>query len=108
MCGSCRFGCAWPPAVVVVPRLRARSFNEFLSEAGKESDDFPKTLDEVAKAGIRLVVADSNDPDGIGFVQWRVAFYVAGEDGAVLNWLNLFDDFLIWHTIRSSVAVAQI
>ena len=73
-----------------------RSFNEFLTEAGKGSDEFPKTLDEVSKAGIRLVLADATDPDGVGFVQWRVAFYVAGEDGSVLNFFNLFDDFLVW------------
>ena len=73
-----------------------RSFNEFLVEAGKEHDDFPKSLDDLGKAGIRLVVADSNDPDGIGFVQWRVSFYVAGEDGSLLNFFNLWDDFLIF------------
>ena len=40
--------------------------------------------------------ADSNDPDGVGFVQWRVAWYVGGEDGAcVLNTLALWDDFLV-------------
>ena len=80
----------------------------FFQKRARNPTVFPKSLDEVAKAGIRLVVADSNDPDGIGFVQWRVAFYVAGSEGAVLNWLNLFDDFLVWHTIHSSVAVAQI
>ena len=73
-----------------------RSFNEFLAEAGKEHDDFPKSLDDLGKAGIRLVVADSNDPDGIGFVQWRVSFYVAGEDGSLLNYFNLFDDYMVW------------
>lgn len=73
-----------------------RSFNEFLAEAGKDAEDFPKTLDEVSKAGIRLTLADATDPDGVGFVQWRVAFYVAGGDGSVLNFFNLFDDFLVW------------
>ena len=29
-------------------------------------------------------------------MQWRVAFYVAGEDGSVLNWLSLFDEYLVW------------
>ena len=46
-----------------------RSFNEFLAEAGKDAEDFPKTLDEVSKAGIRLTLADATDPDGVGFVQ---------------------------------------
>ena len=82
------------------------SFNEFLAEAAKETDGFPNSLDAVAKAGIRLVVADSNDPDGVGFVQWRVSFYVAGADGAVMNFMNLFDDYLVW-TMHSSVAEEQ-
>ena len=42
------------------------------------------------------MIADNNDPDNVGFVQWRVAFYVAGEDGCVLNFLSLFDDYLAW------------
>lgn len=34
---------------------------------------------------------------GAGFVQWRVAWYVAGENGAsVLNFLSLWDDFMVW------------
>ena len=104
----------------------ARKFNEFLEEAGRGSDDSPKSLDKLSAAGIRLVQADSNDPDGVacmprrhggpvypailpcdggwagrvcfgvGFVQWRVAWYVAGEDGdCVLNFLALWDDFMV-------------
>ena len=66
-----------------------RSFNDFLQQtAHGKSDDYPKTFDGLARAGIRLVVTDSNDPDSVGFVQWRVAFYVAGEDGSVLNFLS--------------------
>ena len=75
-----------------------RSFNDFLQQAARDKSDesYPKTLEDLSKAGIRLVIADSNDPDSVGFVQWRVAFYVAGEDGSVLNFLSLFDDYLLW------------
>ena len=53
-------------------------------------------MERLSAAGIRLVVADANDPDGVGFVQWRVAWYVGGEDGAcVVNFLALWDDFLV-------------
>ena len=38
--------------------------------------------------------ADSTDPDQVGYIQWRVAFYIAGADGACLNFRNLLDDFL--------------
>ena len=106
-----------------------RSFNDFLQQAGSGSDDFPKSLDKLAAAGIRLVVADMNDPDGrhtlkfcvwkriivrpvgssqkkgvirgskgVGYVQWRVAWYVAGEDGSVANFLSLWDDYLVFKT----------
>lgn len=73
-----------------------RSFNDFLQQAARGKEDYPKTLDDLSKAGIRLVIADSNDPENVGFVQWRVAFYVAGEDGSVLNFMSLFDDYLVW------------
>ena len=43
------------------------SFNDFLQQAARDkSDDFPKTLEDLSKASIRLVVADSNDPDAVG------------------------------------------
>ena len=82
--GRTCFGCCF---VVFVARLvmfvSCRSFNDFLQQAARdESDAYPKSLDELTKAGIRLVIADSNDPDSVGYVQLRVAFYVAGEDGS--------------------------
>ena len=77
--------------------VSCRSFNDFLQQAARDkSGDQPKSLDELAKAGIRLVIADSNDPDSVGFVQWRVAFYAVGDDGACLNFLSLFDEYLSW------------
>ena len=59
-----------------------RKFGDFLEEASRSADGFPKSLEELSKAGIKLVLADSNDPDSVGFIQWRAAFYVAGEDRA--------------------------
>lgn len=73
-----------------------RSFNGFLQQAASGKEDYPKTLDDLSKAGIQLVIADSNDPDSVGYVQWRVSFYVAGEDGSVLNFMSLFGDYLVW------------
>ena len=102
------------------------SFNDFLSAGGDRAEGFPQNLDELSKtAGLRLVLADNQaprfcfqtrgerlrallscmhgygvlcrqDPDQIGIVQWRVSFYVAGEDGAVLNALMLFDEYFAW------------
>ena len=73
-----------------------RNFNEFLGEAGRGSADFSKSLDKLSAMDIRLVQADSNDPHSVGVVQWRVAWYVAGEDGdCVLNFLAMWDDFMV-------------
>ena len=45
----------------------SRSFNDFLQQAARDkSDGYPKALDDLSKAGIRLVIADSNDPDSVG------------------------------------------
>ena len=77
-------------------RVCTWAFNELLAEAGKEADNFQKTLDKVSKAGIRLTPGDATDPETVAFVQWRIAFYVAGGDGSVLDFCNLFDDFLVW------------
>ena len=43
--------------------------------------------------GVRLVVADRADPEDVGFVQWRVAFYVAGD---LNNFLLLLDEFFVF------------
>ena len=44
-------------------------------------------------AGIRLVIGDQKDPEGVGFVQWRSVFYVAGD---LINFLLLLDGFFVW------------
>lgn len=32
------------------------------------------------------------------YIRWRVGFYVAGEEGCVGNFMELFDEFLVWKT----------
>ena len=32
----------------------------------------------------------------VSILRWRAAFYVAGTDGCVLNFLHLIDEFLAW------------
>ena len=39
----------------------------------------PGSVQELERqVGVRLVVADRTDPEEIGYIQWRTAFYVAG------------------------------
>eukprot|EP00973_Karenia_brevis_P093892 12419660-Karenia_brevis.AAC.1 len=48
----------------------------------------PATLHQLeSAAGVRLVVTDRADPDDVGYVQWRVAFYATD----ALNFLMLLD-----------------
>ena len=70
------------------------SFNAFLTTVDEAANGaMPSTLQELEKAaGVRLIVTDRVDPDSIGFQQWRVAFYVAGD---VKNFLKLLNDFLM-------------
>ena len=63
------------------------------------SDLSPGLPDSVHKlqqdAGIKLVLGSTEDPDGIGtFVQYRVAFYVAGEADSLTNFFMLVDGYL--------------
>ena len=70
------------------------AFNEFLRAAKQDNDAVPVDVASLMDLGIRLVIADATDPDGAGFVQWRVCFYVAGDLKAIHNFLILFDGFI--------------
>ena len=73
-------------------------FNEFLKENAKTSPGLPDSVQKLqAEAGIRLVLANTEDPDSIGtFVQFRVAFYVAGELDSLTNFFMLLDGYLTY------------
>jgi len=56
------------------------SFNDYLKKTRTEDDSVPGSLaDLTSQCGCKLVIADSSDPENVGFVQWRSAWYVAGE-----------------------------
>ena len=83
--------------------VRARSltyqmrdgFNDFLRAESAKNPAVPKTVQDLAyKAGIRLVVTDAKDPEEIGFIQWRVAFYIAADD--LKNFLYLLDGWFVF------------
>ena len=55
-------------------------FNDFLRAARADNEQMPASVRDLEDAvGVRLVVSDRQDPDDVGFVQWRVGFYVAGD-----------------------------
>ena len=66
------------------------SFNDFLRAANRQDPLIPSHLTELERAcGVRLVVTDRADPDDVGFVQWRTAFYCID----LPNFLLLLDGF---------------
>ena len=70
------------------------TFTKFL----QQEEDAPDSIHELSEmAKIKLVLADSADPDGVAFVRWRASFYVAGKDNEALhNLLYLLDAFFVW------------
>ena len=72
------------------------SFNDFLATANAEEKSIPSSMQELQRvAGIKLVLTDAQDPEMVGFVHWRAAFYVAGDptENPVRNFLNLLDGY---------------
>ena len=71
-------------------------FNEFLRDAAKGNPNQPDSLQKLkADAGITLTLTNAEDPDAVGcFVMYRVAWYVAGDMAAVVNFFMLFDQYL--------------
>ncbi len=73
------------------------ALSDFLRQASADKEGYPNGLDGLlSQGGVKLVLADKNDPEGAGFIQWRAAFYVAGVEGAVKNFFMLLDDFFVW------------
>ena len=72
------------------------SWNDFLKKAHAEDESIPGSLtDLTVQCGCKLVIADAADPEAVGFVQWRAAWYVAGEETSALdNMLALLDGWL--------------
>ena len=59
-----------------------RSFGDFLKSAHAEDESVPVSLQDLQQCGIKLVLTDNQGPDGVGFLQWRPAFYVVGDPSA--------------------------
>ena len=68
------------------------SFTKFL----QQEESAPDSIKDLAEAGMKLILTDTSDPDQIGFIRWRVAFYVAGEVADLHNLLHLLDMFFVW------------
>ena len=69
-----------------------QGFNDFLKNSSGAPENVQKLKNE---AGINLIITNLDDPDGMGtFVQYRVAFYVAGDFESLVNYFLLLDGYL--------------
>ena len=68
------------------------SFGKFL----QQEESAPSSIHGLAEAGIKLIITDATDPDQVGFIRWRAAFYVTGDVAALHNFLYLLDEFFVW------------
>ena len=49
-------------------------FLDFLKAASADKEGYPNSLDILLKeGGVKLVLSTKDDPDDVGFVQWRTA-----------------------------------
>ncbi len=66
--------------------MLTRALNEFLQEQLSTEPGGPPNVKEwEALWQCRIVKTNKQDPDNIGYVPWRIAFYVSGGPGAVQN-----------------------
>lgn len=75
-----------------------RNMNDFLAEQHAVNQRIPASVAGLyADLHIKVVLTDGNDPDCVGFVPWRVAFYVAGSAPDRIDFIiNLLDNFFAY------------
>ena len=73
-----------------VPRPITYQFRDRFADFIKTYDKTPDTLQELEESGVRIVVADANDPENVGFVRWRPCIYVVDD---LNNGILLLDAF---------------
>ena len=68
-------------------------FGRFMERTAEDGN--PGNYAALRRAGVILVLTKPLDPDRVGYVANRMAFYVAGD---VNNFLHLFEEFLVFLT----------
>lgn len=78
------------------------NFNTFLSYLHEADPSMPGSLAALrSDGGIILQLTGREDPAGVGFKPWRVAFYVIGNMEDVQNALALLDSFIEFRTAHT-------
>ena len=86
--------------------LLANFYDRFVAFL-RDTEDL--TVQDLRQGGIKLVITDTQDSDGVGFVQWRPALYTAGGDAELYNVLLLLDSFFVWsHKSRDKTVTVDL
>ena len=79
--------------------MMGNNLEEFLQEQQTTTPGGPANIKEwETQWQCRFVITSKEDPDNIGYIPWRVAFYVSGGPACVQNFLMVFDAFCHWRT----------
>ena len=65
-------------------------------ELANAAQDFPRAVANLADVGLVLRLAGAGDPEGVGFVQWQIAFYCDHGQEGLTDLLKLLDSFTQW------------
>ena len=69
------------------------SFSAFLQDTNQTDTGMPTSTQQLEQdMGIKLVVGDLNDPERVGFRQWRVAFYCTD----IISFMHLMDKWFVY------------
>ena len=75
------------------------SLNKFLEDQVAKECEGPKDVKQWEEQWrCRMVLTGKEDPEKVGYVPWRIAFYVSGGPLALKNFLLFFDSFCHWRT----------
>jgi len=71
-------------------------FDVFLQIRHATNNALPGSFADLRRAGIKLVVSDGSDPDGVGYKLRRVAFYVVGNETSLMDFMGMLFDFVVY------------
>ena len=78
-------------------------FNAFLTALHASDPDMPTNLQTLrSDSGILIQLGAAADPQSVGVIPWRVAFYVLGDEAQVLNAIHLIDEYISWRAKHPS------
>ena len=75
-------------------------FDDFLRHLYAKNNAMPGNFVDLRRAGIKLIVTPDVDPHGIGFIKFRVAFYVVGNEASLMTCMHIVLEFVAYKACR--------